>query len=142
MWPASNYKLSGHCTFPQCALTGLLRCLLMCLLECKLSTLLLSKLGELDSAAASAPYWIAREPEGMNFPLSDHGIIVFFVTKGFDEQRSRGYWCPFHSGKVPTGKEFSCLDPIWIASPLQGNSRSLEELLCAVSDMETVCEGL
>lgn len=78
----------------------------------------------------------------MNFPLSDYGIVVSSVTNGFDEQRSGGCWSPFHSGKVPTGKEFSCLDPIWIASPLQGNSRSLEELLRAVSDMETVCEGL
>lgn len=53
-----------------------------------------------------------------------------------------GHWPIFLSGKLPVGREFSCLDPIWIASPLQGNSRSLEEVLYAVSDMETVCERL
>lgn len=64
-----------------------------------------------------------------------------FVTNSVDEEESRGCWSFFPTKKVPDGKEFSCLDPAWIASPLQGNSRSPEELLFAVSDMETVCEG-
>jgi len=71
------------------------------------------------------------------FPLS-----LCLLSISIKEQGGAVHWSVFLSGKLPVEKEFSCLDPIWIASPLQGNSRSLEEVLCAVSDMETVCERL
>lgn len=77
----------------------------------------------------------------MNFPLPDFSILVSLVTNSIDEEESGGCLSVFPTKKVPGGKEFSSLVPIWIASPLQGNSRSPEELLFAVSDMETVCEG-
>lgn len=64
-----------------------------------------------------------------------------FVTNSIDQEERRECLLFFPTKEVLGGRELSCRDPVWSVSPLQCNSRSPEELLFSVSDMETVCEG-
>lgn len=106
------------------------------------SLLLLRKLRKWNFSCCFCPtHYCEQTRKGVNFPLPNTSTLMPFVTNSIDEEERGGCWSSFPTKRVPGGKECSCHDPVWITSPPQGNSRSPEQLVFAVSDMETVCEG-